>query len=41
MIGFTIYHIVFIIILCLDGEQKTNEYGESEKYFIEITDDEE
>ena len=41
MIGFTIYHIVFIIILCLDGEQETNEYGESEKYFIEITDDEE
>lgn len=41
MIGFIIYHIVFIIILCLDGEQETNEYGESEKYFIEITDDEE
>ncbi len=41
MIGFTICHIVFIIILCLDGEQETNEYGESEKYFIEITDDEE
>ena len=41
MIGFAIYHVMFIIILCLDGEQETNEYGESEKYFIEITDDEE
>ena len=41
MIGFTIYHVVFIVILCLDGEQGTNEYGESEKYFIEITDEEE
>ena len=41
MIGFAIYHVVFIIILCLDGEQGTNEYGESEKYFIEITDEEE
>lgn len=39
MMGFAIYHIVFIIILCLDGEPETNEYGESEKYFIEITDD--
>lgn len=41
MIGFAIYHVMFIIILCLDGEQETNEYGESEKYFIEITDNEE
>ena len=41
MIGFAIYHVIFIIILCLDGEQETNEYGESEKYFIEITDNEE
>lgn len=37
MIGFAIYHIVFIVVLCLDGDQETNEYGDSEKYFIEIT----
>jgi len=41
MIGFAIYHIVFIVVLCLDGDQETNEYGDSEKYFIEITDNEE
>ena len=39
MIGFAIYHIVFIIILCLEGDQETNEYGESEKFFIEITEE--
>jgi len=37
--GFIIYYIIFIIILCLDGEPETNEYGESEKYFIEVSDD--
>lgn len=34
--GFLVYHIVFIIILCFDGEVEANEYGESEKYFIEV-----
>ena len=38
MIGFAVYHIVFIVVLCLDGDRGLNEYGESEKYFIEITD---
>lgn len=41
MIGFGIYHIIFIVVLCLDGDQGTNEYGESEKYFIEVTVEEE
>jgi uncharacterized membrane protein YhaH (DUF805 family) len=41
MIGFVVYHIVFIVILCLDGDQGINEYGESEKYFIEVTGGEE
>ena len=40
MIGFVVYHIVFIVILCLDGDQGINEYGESEKYFIEVTGEE-
>ena len=40
MFGFAVYHIVFIVVLCLDGDQGTNEYGDSEKYFIEVIDEE-